>query len=220
LHRLRDLKNSVYDSPTGRYLLIPQSSKLIGTYDSQVPFGQNRLLLVWTRLIVPNGRSIVLERQPTADSQGFTGLEDEVDQHWDRLFMGAVLSTVIGIGAELGSNANGSAIASALRQGSSNSLSQTGQQITQRNLNIQPTLTVRPGFPVRVTINRNRSAMFLDCARDDPAPVWERRAPFGSWLFALRDRNLRPKPLHCLCGDVQGEPPFVGLRVHEIAEAR
>jgi type IV secretion system protein VirB10 len=146
---------NVYDSPTGRYLLIPQGAKLIGTYDSQVAFGQNRLLLVWTRLLLPNGRSVVLERQPAADPQGFIGLEDEVDQHWDRLIMGAVLSTVIGIGAELGSNANDSAIASALRQGSSNSLSQTGQQITQRNLNIQPTLTIRPGFPVRVIINRD-----------------------------------------------------------------
>jgi type IV secretion system protein VirB10 len=146
---------NVYDSPTGRYLLIPQGAKLIGTYDSQVAFGQNRLLLVWTRLLLPNGRSVVLERQPAADPQGFIGLEDEVDQHWDRLIMGAALSTVIGIGAELGSNANDSAIASALRQGSSNSLSQTGQQITQRNLNIQPTLTIRPGFPVRVIINRD-----------------------------------------------------------------
>jgi type IV secretion system protein VirB10 len=146
---------NVYDSPTGRYLLIPQGSKLIGAYDSQVSYGQNRLLLVWTRLIMPNGRSIVLERQPGADPQGFIGLEDEVDQHWGRLAMGAVLSTVIGIGAELGSNANDSAIASALRQGSSNSLSQSGQQITQRNLNIQPTLTIRPGFPVRVIINRD-----------------------------------------------------------------
>jgi type IV secretion system protein VirB10 len=111
--------------------------------------------LVWTRLIIPNGRSIVLERQPGADPQGFIGLEDEVDQHWRRIAMAVVLSTVIGIGAELGSNANDSAIASALRQGSSNSLSQTGQQITQRNLNIQPTLTIRPGFPVRVFINRD-----------------------------------------------------------------
>jgi type IV secretion system protein TrbI len=146
---------NVYDSPTGRYLVIPQGAKLTGTYDSQVAFGQDRLLLVWTRLILPNGGSIVLERQPAADRQGFNGLEDEVDQHWGRLFMGAALSTVIGIGAELGSNANDSAVASALRQGSSNSLSQTGQQITQRNLNIQPTLTIRPGFPVRVIINRD-----------------------------------------------------------------
>jgi type IV secretion system protein TrbI len=146
---------NIYDSPTGRYLVIPQGAKLIGTYDSQVAFGQDRLMLVWTRLMMPNGRSIVLERQPAADPQGFIGLEDEADQHWDRLVMGAVLSTAIGIGAELGSNANDSSIASALRQGSSNSLSQTGQQITGRNLNIQPTLTIRPGFPVRVIINRD-----------------------------------------------------------------
>jgi type IV secretion system protein TrbI len=121
------------------------------------PSGQNRLLLLWTWLMLPNGRSIVLVCQPGADPQGIIGLQDEVDEHWDRLLRGAVLSTVIGIGAQLGSNANAndSAIAPALPQGSSNSLSQTGQQITQRNLNIQPTLTVRPGFPVRVSINRD-----------------------------------------------------------------
>jgi type IV secretory pathway VirB10-like protein len=146
---------NVYDSLSGSYLLIPQGSKLVGAYDSQVSFGQNRLLLVWTRLILSDGRSIVLERQPGADPEGYAGLEDEVDQHWGRLAMAAALSTVIGIGTELGSNANDSAIASALRQGSSNSLSQSGQQITQRNLNIQPTITIRPGFPVRVIINRD-----------------------------------------------------------------
>jgi type IV secretion system protein VirB10 len=79
---------NVHDSPTGKYLLIPQGSKLMGAYDSQVSYGHNRLLLVWTRLIIPNGRSVVLERQPGADPQGFSGLEDEVDQHWDRLVMG------------------------------------------------------------------------------------------------------------------------------------
>jgi type IV secretion system protein VirB10 len=110
---------------------------------------------VWTRLIMPNGRSIVLERQPGADPQGFVGLEDEVDQHWTRLAIGAVLSTIMDIGSQAGSTQNDSSIATALRQGSSNSLSQSGQQITQRNLNIQPTLTIRPGFPVRVIINRD-----------------------------------------------------------------
>src|SRR5262249_55618959 len=73
---------NVYDSPTGRYLLIQQGSKLIGIYDSQVSLGQSRVLLVWTRLIFPNGRSIVLERQSGADSEGYAGLEDQVDYHW------------------------------------------------------------------------------------------------------------------------------------------
>jgi type IV secretory pathway VirB10-like protein len=145
----------VYDSPTGRYLLIPQGAKLIGLYDSQISFGQDRLLLVWTRLIMPNGRSIVLERQPGADTQGFAGLEDEVDQHWGRLFMAAALSTLLGVGSELGATNNDNSIVAALRRGSSDSLNQTGQQVVRRNLNIQPTLTIRPGFPVRVIVNRD-----------------------------------------------------------------
>ena len=145
----------VYDSPTGQYLLIPQGSKLIGVYDSQISFGQDRVLLVWTRLIMPNGRSIVLERQPGADTQGFAGLEDEVDHHWGRLFTAAALSTLLGVGAELGAANNDSAILTALRRGSTDSLNQAGQQVVRRNLNIQPTITIRPGFPVRVIVNRD-----------------------------------------------------------------
>jgi type IV secretion system protein VirB10 len=145
----------VYDSPTGNYLLVPQGSKLIGVYDSHISFGQDRVLLVWTRLIMPNGRSIVLERQPGADTQGFAGLEDEVDHHWGRLFGAAALSTLLGVGSELGATGNDSAIVTALRRGSIDSLNQTGQQVVRRNLNIQPTLTIKPGFPVRVIVNRD-----------------------------------------------------------------
>jgi len=146
---------NVYDSPSGRFLLIPQGARLVGVYDSQISFGQDRVLLVWTRLIMPNGRSIVLERQPSADTQGFTGLEDEVDQHWGRLAMAAALSTVLGVGAELGATNNDSAVVTALRRGTTDSLNQTGQQVVRRNLNIQPTITIRPGFPVRVIVNRD-----------------------------------------------------------------
>ena len=149
---------NVYDSPSGRFLLIPQGARLIGVYDSQVAFGQSRVLLVWTRLIMPNGRSTVLERQPGADTSGYSGLEDGVDNHWGALFRAALLSTLLGVGSELGSTSgsgtNGDVI-QALRRGSSESLNQTGQQVVRRNLNIQPTLTIRPGFPVRVTVNRD-----------------------------------------------------------------
>jgi type IV secretion system protein TrbI len=149
---------NIYDTPTGRARLIPQGARLIGVYDSQVAFGQSRVLLVWTRLIMPNGRSFVLERQQGADAGGYSGLEDEVDNHWAELFKAAVLSTVLGVGAELGSGAdtgNNTAILQALRLGAANSLNQTGQQVVRRNLNIQPTLTIRPGFPVRVLVNRD-----------------------------------------------------------------
>jgi len=146
---------TVYDSPTGRFLLIPQGAKLIGQYDSSVAFGQSRVLLVWTRLIMPNGASIVLARQPGADTEGYAGLEDDVDYHWGTLFKGALLSTLLSVGAEAGSSGQDSDVVRALRQGASNSVSQTGQQIIQRQLNIQPTLTIRPGFPVRVIVTRD-----------------------------------------------------------------
>jgi type IV secretory pathway VirB10-like protein len=149
---------NIFDTPTGRARLIPQGAKLIGIYDSQVAFGQSRVLLVWTRLIMPNGRSIVLEHQQGADAGGYSGLEDEVDNHWAELFKAALLSTILGVGAELRSGAdsgNNTDIIQALRLSAANSLNQTGQQVVRRNLNIQPTLTIRPGFPVRVIVNRD-----------------------------------------------------------------
>ena len=149
---------AIFDSPTGRAKLIPQGARLIGVYDSQVAFGQSRVLLVWTRLIMPNGRSIVLERQQGADAGGYSGLEDEVDNHWTELLKAALLSTTLGVGAELGSGADSGSntdIIQALRLSAANSLNQTGQQVVRRNLNIQPTLTIRPGFPVSVIVNRD-----------------------------------------------------------------
>jgi type IV secretion system protein VirB10 len=146
---------NVYDSPSGRYLLIPQGARLIGQYDSQVAFGQSRVLLVWTRLIMPNGTSIVLERQPGADAEGYAGLEDGVDYHWGRLFMAAGLSTLLGVGAELSVGDDDSSLVRALRRGSQDTFNQSGQQIVRQQVNVQPTLTVRPGFPVRVIVNRD-----------------------------------------------------------------
>lgn len=146
---------NVYDSPTGQIRLIPQGTRLIGQYDNGVGYGQRRVLLVWTRLIFPDGRSIVLEREPGADAEGYAGLEDGVDYHWGELFKAAALSTVLSIGAQAGSSGQESDIMRALRQGASDSISQTGQQIVQRQLNIAPTLTIRPGFPVRVIVTRD-----------------------------------------------------------------
>ena len=146
---------NVYDSPTGRFLLVPQGAKLIGIYDSQVGPGQARVLLVWTRLILPDGRSIVLERQPDADAQGFSGLQDRVNDHFGSLLKAALLSTLLSVGAESGSTGQNTDLTQAIRRGASDSISQTGAQIVRRQLDIQPTLTVRPGYPVRVIVNRD-----------------------------------------------------------------
>lgn len=145
---------NVYDSPTGRILLVPQGTRLIGQYDNGVGFGQRRVLLVWNRLILPNGRSIVLERQPGADVEGYAGLEDGVDYHWWDLAKAAALSTLLGVGAELATDQNDRLIG-AIRDGAQDTINDAGQQIVRRQLNVQPTLTIRPGFPVRVIVTRD-----------------------------------------------------------------
>ena len=145
---------NIYDSPTGHILLIPQGTRVIGQYDNGVGFGQRRTLLVWNRLIFPNGRSIVLERQPGADTQGYAGLEDGVDYHWWDLAKAAALSTLLGIGTELATDDN-DRLVRAIRDGAQDTINQAGQQIVQRQLQIAPTLTIRPGSPVRVIVTRD-----------------------------------------------------------------
>jgi type IV secretion system protein TrbI len=146
---------NVFDSPTGMILLIPQGARFAGQYDAQVTFGQSRALLVWTRLILPNGRSIVLERQPGADTEGYAGLEDSVDNHWGTLFKAAVLSTLLSVGSEAGTSNNENNLTQALRSGASTSFSRIGEQLVGRSLNVQPTITIRPGFPVRVMVTKD-----------------------------------------------------------------
>lgn len=145
----------VHDSVTGRWLLIPQGSRLIGTYDSQVSFGQSRVLMAWTRLILPNGKSIELGRAPAADRFGFAGLQDGVDRHWRALFGAAALSTVLGIGSDLGSSSQNSDLVQALRRGSQETLNRAGEDAVRRQLDVQPTLTLRPGHAVRVVVERD-----------------------------------------------------------------
>ena len=155
---IANVTEAVYDTATGRYLLIPQGSRLIGRYDSQVAFGQRRVLLVWTRLILPDASSIALERLPGIDPAGYAGLEDGVDWHWDRILAGAVLSTLLGVGAELAApdrNGTDGKVIIAVRQGAQDTVNQVGQEITKRNMSVQPTLTIRPGFPMRVMVSKD-----------------------------------------------------------------
>ncbi|MHB0713266.1 TraB/TrbI/VirB10 family type IV secretion system protein [Roseomonas mucosa] len=144
----------IYDSPTGRILLVPQGARLIGQYDNAVQFGQRRVLLVWNRLIMPNGRSIVLERQPGADGQGYAGLEDGVDYHWWDLAKAAGLSTLLSVGSELAVD-DQDRLLRAIRNGGRDTINDAGQQLVRRQLNVAPTLTIRPGFPVRVIVTRD-----------------------------------------------------------------
>lgn len=148
----------VYDTATGRHVLIPQGSRILGRYNSQVSYGQTRVQVVWHRVILPDTSSFQLDNLAGADPAGYAGLEDGVDWHWDRLFAGAALTTLLGVGAELAAPENrqgGDRVVIAARDSVQDTVNQIGQEVTRRNLNIQPTLTSRPGLPVRLIVNRD-----------------------------------------------------------------
>jgi len=144
----------VYDSPTGRILLIPQGARLIGSYDSVVAFGQSRALVVWKRIILPDGSSLRIDNVPATDPSGYAGLADRIDFHTWALLKGIALSTLLGVGSELTFSGD-SDLVQAIRQSTQQNVSRAGDQITSRNLNIQPTITIRPGAPVRLVVHKD-----------------------------------------------------------------
>jgi len=136
-------------------VLIPQGAKLIGRYDSVIAFGQARALLVWSRIIYPDGASIIIDNMPASDVAGYAGLADKVDFHTFRLLKGVVLSTLLGVGTELSFDNAESDIVQALRESAQTSANQAGRKIVQRNLDIQPTIKIRPGWPLRVIVHKD-----------------------------------------------------------------
>lgn len=152
---LAQITQNIFDSRTGAYLLIPQGSRLIGRYDSAIAFGQDRLLLVWDRLILPNGDSLLLDKAGAADAQGLAGLEDRTNFHWAGVVQAAAVSTVLAIGAESGSASQDSDLVRALRSGAADSVSRVGQALVERQLAVQPSISLRNGLPVRVVLARD-----------------------------------------------------------------
>ena len=145
---------NTYDSATGRILLVPQGARLIGSYDSVVAFGQKRALIVWQRIIMPDGASLRIDNVPATDPSGYAGLQDKVDLHTWQLLKGIALSTLLGVGSDLALSGQGDLV-QAIRQSTQDSTSRAGDQITQRNLGIQPTITIRPGAPVRLVVHKD-----------------------------------------------------------------
>jgi type IV secretion system protein VirB10 len=146
--------SQVYDSPTGRILLIPQGSRLIGSYDSVVAFGQKRALIVWQRIIMPDGSSLRIDNVPATDPSGYAGLTDKVDFHTWQLLKGVALSTLLGVSSELALSGQ-SDLVQAIRMSTQDNMGRAGDQITQRNLGVQPTITIRPGAPVRLVVHKD-----------------------------------------------------------------
>lgn len=146
---------NAYDSVTGRTLLIPQGSRLIGSYDSVVAFGQSRALVVWQRIILPDGASIRIDNAPASDTQGYAGLSDHIDRHTWQLLKGVALSTLLGVGTELGWGSGESDLVRAVRESAQQNGARAGDQLVARSLDIQPTLKVRPGWPLRIVVHQD-----------------------------------------------------------------
>ncbi len=146
---------NAYDSVTGRTLLIPQGSRLIGSYDSVVAFGQSRALVVWQRIILPDGASIRIDNAPASDTQGYAGLSDRIDRHTWQLLKGVALSTLLGVGTELGWGSSESDLVRAVRESAQQNGARDGDQLVARNLDVQPTLKVRPGWPLRIVVHQD-----------------------------------------------------------------
>lgn len=144
----------VYDTVSGSHLLIPQGARLIGRYDSQVSFGQDRALIVWDRILFPDGASVQIDALPGTDQSGYAGLSDKVDNHWGRVFVAAGLASILGIGTELAID-DDDRLLNAVQGSFQDTANQAGQRMVDRNLNIQPTLKVRPGWPMRVIVTRD-----------------------------------------------------------------
>lgn len=152
---LAQITDDIYDTVTGRILLIPQGAKLIGTYDNVVAFGQSRALVAWQRIVMPDGSSIIIDNLPATDTAGYSGLADDVDYHTWRLLEGVGLSTLLGTGSQITFGNAQSDLVQAIRESSQQNINQAGQRITERNLNIQPTITIRPGWPLRVVVHKD-----------------------------------------------------------------
>jgi len=148
------VSESVYDTATGNYLLIPQGTKIIGTYNSDVAYGQSRVFVGWTRLVFPDGKTISLGAMTGADQAGYSGFSDDVDNHYMRIFGSALLISLIG--GEL-SFSNGSI--SVNQQSSSglggSTISQVGNTMLEKNLAVAPTLTIRPGYRFNIMVSKD-----------------------------------------------------------------
>jgi len=152
---IAQVTENIFDSIAGRHLLIPQGSRLIGKYDNVIAFGQERALVIWQRIIMPDGASVVIDNLPATDTGGYAGLADQVDLHTWKLLKGVALATVLGVGSELAFGSSDNDLIKALQQSTQSTTNRAGQRLVERYLNVQPTITVRPGWPLRVIVHKD-----------------------------------------------------------------
>jgi len=177
---LAQVRENVYDTVTGNTLLVPQGARLVANYDSMVSWGQTRIGVCWRRLLFPNGDSVNLHCAPAADLRGAAGLADQVDEHWWRLIAGAAISSLLAATATAAAGNQTTyapSVPQLLATNAAGNVNQTGQQIVRRDLQVQPTITVRPGFSVNVFVHKD---LTLPPYRDTGTLAWGDEAPLGA----------------------------------------
>jgi len=154
------VSQNVYDTPTGKYLLIPQGSRLVGEYSSQVQYGQSRVFAVWQRLIFPDGKALDLGEMPGSSGAGYAGFRDRVNNHYIRIFGSAIMMSAILAGVEMtqdnsSSTGNQQRMSDAMSEALGNQLGGVMAEMLQKNMNIAPTLEIRPGYRFNVMLVRD-----------------------------------------------------------------
>ncbi|MCP3908443.1 MAG: conjugal transfer protein TrbI, partial [Oceanicoccus sp.] len=159
---IAQISQNVYDTPTGRHMLLPQGSRLVGSYSADVQFGQSRVLVAWQRIIFPDGKALDLGEMPGADGAGYAGFNDQVNDHYFRMFASAVLMSVVTAGITLsqdtdtGSDNNDArSVNQVMAESLGEQLGQVTSQVIAKNLNVSPTLTIRPGYRFNVLVTRD-----------------------------------------------------------------
>lgn len=154
------VSQNVYDSATGHDLLIPQGTKLLGRYDSKISFGQSRVLVVWTDIIFPNGATLQIGGMAGTDSEGYGGFNDQVDNHSFKVFGSAILIAAIGAGIDMSVPASSpygyrQTPTDAARNSFAETFGRVAEQTISKNLNVQPTLEIRPGYVFNVLVDQD-----------------------------------------------------------------
>lgn len=168
---IAEIRHTVYDTVTGKHVLIPQGTRLLGEYSSAITFGQNRALVLWNRMIYPNGRSIMLEGMPGVDISGYAGFKDKVDRHFLELMGSALLGATVAVAAESAQNNNGDDFTNSILAGTATTSDQVIQQLVRRQLNVQPTIKIRPGYPFNVLVLADMVLPVYDPRPATPAPT-------------------------------------------------
>ena len=150
------VSQNVYDSVSGRYLLIPQGTRIIGTYDSQTTYAQTRALVVWQRLILPNGRNIALDNMQGIDQEGYSGLHDKVNSHFGRVIWSALIGGAMTAGVATATDvADSDSYRANAGADAADNISSAVDSVVQKNLNIQPTIIIRPGYEFNIFVSRD-----------------------------------------------------------------